>query len=72
MGLARSLKGQITIVGQALQRIRQRSVAKLKLPNNYSTFSDTNDPTLENELYRQLNFSAEHLQTLIRYIINIL
>nr|ALR72572.1 odorant receptor 29 [Colaphellus bowringi] len=65
-GLIYCSKIQLQIIGDVFRTIRQRSLSKLNIPEDYSVLHDEENPALEEELYRQLSHSTDHLKILLR------
>nr|ALR72549.1 odorant receptor OR4 [Colaphellus bowringi] len=64
-GLLICLKSQLLIVCDVYKTIRQRSLKNMHLPENYTITNDMENPALENEMYRLLVHSMEHLKILL-------
>ncbi|XP_056637746.1 odorant receptor 4-like [Diorhabda sublineata] len=66
VALLNCLRCQLLIECHVFRTIRQRSLKSLGLPETYTIFRDTANPALENEMYKQLSHSTEHLIVLLR------
>nr|ALR72558.1 odorant receptor OR13 [Colaphellus bowringi] len=60
------LKIQLRIIADVFRTIRRRSLLKLNVPEDYTVLHDEENSALEEELYRQLSHSTEHLNILLR------
>ncbi|XP_056637748.1 odorant receptor 42a-like [Diorhabda sublineata] len=66
VALLNCLRCQLSIVCHVFRSIRQRSLKSLGLPETYSLLTDTENPELEKEIYKQLSHTTEHLKILLR------